>query len=87
MNITRGTNWFELWFDDKEAMISTMIRNMVADLDAGYDYFGKSITNQRKEIEEYKADFEARLDKFKEMEDTAVQRWCYYDMKKRGVIS
>jgi signal transduction protein with GAF and PtsI domain len=86
MNITRGTNWVEMWFKDKECMIDTMVRNMTADLEAGYDYFGKAITDQRNMIDEYKKKFEAQLDSFKEMEDSKVNRWCYYDMKKRGVI-
>ena len=80
-------DWFELWFCDKQCMINCMIRNMQADLDAGYDYFGNSIVKQRQEIETYKAEFDAQMLKFVDMTDEKVQRWCYYDMKKRGVIS
>lgn len=79
-------DWFEMWAADKEAMINTMIRNMTADLDAGYNYFGECIKRQRREIEEYRDQFEREMDAFKEMDEKKVQRWCYYDMRKRGVI-
>jgi hypothetical protein len=84
--IIGNETWFDMWFSDKQNMLDTMVRNMQADLDCGYDYFGKSITSQREMIDEYKKNFDAQMDKFNEMEDRAVNRWCYYDMKKRGVI-
>ena len=87
MRITEGTNWFEIWFQDKNSMLDTMLSNMISDLNNGYDWFGKSITDQRNTIENYKKKFDEQMDKFKEMEDKAVNRWCYYDLKKRGVIS
>lgn len=78
--------WFDIWQDDRECMLSTMICNMAADLNAGYDYFGKCIVNQRKEIENYKKETESAFDLFKTMTEEQVNRWCFYDMKKRGVI-
>lgn len=84
--IIGNETWFDMWYSDKQNMLDTMVRNMQDDLDCGYDYFGKSITSQREMIDEYKKNFDVQMDKFKEMEDTAVNRWCYYDMKKRGVI-
>lgn len=84
----RGENdWFEIWYEDKTAMLNTMLRNMVSDLEVGYNYFGKCITKQREEIDAYKAQFDREMDEFKYMEDKAVRRWCYYDLKKRGAIS
>ena len=80
------SDWFEVWFDDKQSMVSTMVRNMVADLNAGYDYFGSSIVRQREDIEAYNKVFEAELEAFKSMDEKTVNRWCYYDMVKRGVI-
>lgn len=67
-------------------MLSTMIRNMSADLDCGYDYFGKSISQQREAIDEYKKEFDREMEQFKTMDEKQVNRWCFYDMKKRGVI-
>ena len=81
------TKWFEIWFDDKQAMIETMARNIQSDLDAGYNYYGRSITLQRFDLSEYKAKFELQIDEFKKMTDSEVNRWCYYDLKKRGAIS
>lgn len=80
--------WFELWFADKESILETMIRNMTADLDCGYDYFGACIRNQREEIAAYKEKFDLEVDHLKEMEDEKrVERWCYLDLRKRGAIA
>lgn len=84
--ISDRIDWFELWQDDRECMLSTMIRNMAADLNAGYDYFGRCIINQREEIENYKKETESAFDLFKAMTEEQVNRWCFYDLKKRGVI-
>ncbi len=86
MRVTDRNDWFDLWFADKQSMVDTMIKNMTSDLAAGYDYFGTSITNQREMIDRYKAQFDAEMDSFKTMDEKQVNRWCYYDMKKRGVI-
>lgn len=79
--------WFEVWFSDMESLLETMIRNMVADIEAGYNPAGACIMRQNAEITAFKARFDAQVDQFKTMSDSAVQRWCYYDMKKRGAIS
>lgn len=84
--VTDSNEWFEMWHADKKAMISTMISNMAADLNAGYDLYGKSITAQKQMIDDYQKAFEDQLDAFKTMGDEQVNRWCFYDMKKRGVI-
>ena len=84
--ITDRDDWFEIWFEDKKSMVDTMVRNMTSDLDAGYDYFGNSITRQREAIDDYKEKFDDEMDEFKFMTVAEVNRWCYYDMKKRGVI-
>ena len=80
-------DWFELWVADRESMLDTMVRNMRDDLDAGYDYFGKSITRQREEIERFKTEFDADMDKVGEMEPARVQHWCYIRLKKLGAIA
>lgn len=82
-----GGKWFEIWFSDKECIVETMVKNMQDDLAAGYDYFGNSIKGQRKAIDEYKTEFNHQIDAFVEMDEKQVERWCYYDLKKRGVIS
>ena len=84
--ISDRDDWFEIWQADRESILYTMIRNMASDLDNGYDYFGKSIMGQRKMIEEYKAETDKTFDLFKTMEEKEVNRWCFYDLKKRGAI-
>ncbi len=79
-------DWFDIWFSDKQSMIEVMVKNMMSDLDNGYDYFGKSIREQRDVIEAYKAKFDAEMDSFKTMDEKDVNRWCFYDLKKRGAI-
>ena len=83
---TTDWEWFEMWLGDKKNILSIMFKNMQSDLEAGYDPMGNSIKQQVETIDKYRKDIDARLDIFATMEDTAVARWCYYDMKKRGVI-
>lgn len=85
--ITDRNDWFDVWFEDRESILSTMVRNMASDLNAGYDYFGQSITKQKQEIAEYKAQTDKTLDMFKDMDEKAVNRWCFYELKKHGAIS
>jgi hypothetical protein len=87
MKVTDRNDWFDIWFEDKEWILNIMIHNMTADLEAGYDYFGHSIHSQQKKIMEYKAQFESEMDNFKTMDEKQVDRWCFYDMKKRGAIA
>lgn len=81
-----ATNWFEIWVEDKRNMIATMARNMAADLAAGYDYFGKSIQDQIKMIDDYKKAFDEEMDKIAEMEPSRVNHYCYVKLKKAGAI-
>lgn len=79
-------DWFDLWFEDKKSILQTMIQNMADDLEVGYTYFGACIQRQKAMIDEYKKCFDEQMDVFKAMEEKAVNRWCFYDLKKRGAI-
>lgn len=79
--------WFDMWFDYKKGMISTMYHNMTADLECGYNPLGDCIQHQKKAIADYEEDFGNQLMEFTKMEDKVRNRWCYYDMLKRGVIT
>ena len=79
-------NWFNIWYDDKQAMISTMMRNMNADLEAGYSPMGHSIQKQLVEIRQYAEQFDLEMQGFRTMDEAKIQHWCYYDLKRRGVI-
>lgn len=84
--VTDRKDWFDLWFEDKKCIIATMSRNIASDLKAGYDFFGNSIQKQIKGLEEYKAKVDYQLDEFKHMEDKEVNKWCFYELKKKGAI-
>ena len=86
VKVSDRDDWFKLWYKDKKGILDVMVANMVADLNVGYDYFGQSIVNQRNDITDYKRKIDETLDKFKDMDDKAVNRWCFYDLLKRGVI-
>lgn len=79
-------DWFEMFCSDKECIIATMARNMAADLAVGYDYYGASMTRQRAEIDAYRAEYEAELDKIAEMEPSRVNHYCYMKLLKAGAI-
>ena len=78
--------WYNIWIDDKKAMIETMVKNMAADLNAGYSYFGNSIQEQKRKLEAYEKEYHEQLMAFATMKDGEVDRWCYFDILRRGVI-
>ncbi len=80
-------DWFEIWYKDKQGIIDTMVKNMAADLKAGHDYFGKGIKGKMEEIEAYKTKFDEELMSFADMDDKKRNRWCYYDLLRRGAIT
>lgn len=80
-------DWFEIWFEDKKEIISIMLKNMASDLDAGYDPLGKSIRQQRIDIENYQRKFDNEMILLRDMEPNRIQHWCYMDLKRRGAIS
>ena len=79
-------DWFEIWKEDRESMLNTMVKNMTSDLEAGYNYIGKSITEQREAIDEFKRNYEADLDHIGDMYPNKVQHWCYIRLVKLGAI-
>lgn len=85
--ITDRDDWFDIWFEDRESILNTMIKNMVSDLNAGYNYSGQNITHQKQEIAEYRVQTDKTLDMFKDMDEKAVNRWCFYELKKHGAIA
>ena len=79
-------NWLNLFVEDKESLIDTMVRNMNSDLENGYNYFGNSIQRQIAELNAFKAKFDAEMESFKTMTPEQVDHWCFIDLKKRGAI-
>ena len=80
-------NWAEIWHLDTKAMLSTMLENMAADLRAGYDPEGASITRQLSDIFAYKTARAAEASKLAAMTPADANKWCYRDLKRRGVIA
>lgn len=78
--------YFNLWLEDVDSIIETMYKNMEADREAGYQFNGASLTRQRQEIADRQAERAKTLDLFKSMTEYDVNRWCYYDLLKRGAI-
>lgn len=81
----KETDYTELWVLDKKSVLTTMHKNLTMDLEAGYDYFGKSIQNQLAEIIKYTADYECQLMELAERKNPNY--WCYLDMVRRGAIA
>lgn len=83
----KGRNdWEELWDADKKSVLDTMVKNMVSDLSNGYDYFGACIAKQRLDIDRYQKEYADQLMVFATMDEQSINKWCYYDMKRRGAI-
>ena len=79
-------DWFEMWFDDKKSIISTMERNIQSDLDAGYDPLGHIITKQVDDLNDYIDQFNYDIEMLQMMTEEETNHWCRLDMKKRGAI-
>lgn len=78
--------WQTMWIDDKKSMISVMYGNLHADLDAGYDPVGNSIKRQLETICDYVARYEHELMQLASMTDAQAERWCKFDLIRRGAI-
>lgn len=87
VRITDRSDWFSLWLEDKQSILDTMIRNLQADLSAGYYYNGNSAVSQRENIKAYQAQMNEEMKNFRTMTDSQVNHWRFYDMKRRGVIA
>jgi len=79
-------DWFEMWCNDYDCLIYTAVRNLKADLEAGYNPNGESIKRSREVITEFENRYMNGLEKMKGLTENQIQCWCYLDMKKRGAI-
>lgn len=84
--VTDRNDWKEIWTLDKQSIIKTMRQNLASDLVAGYDVFGMNIQKQLLEIAAYEDDFNRKVSEMNRMTDVAANKYCYYDLKKRGAI-
>lgn len=85
---TKHIDWITMWIEDKLSMIDTMHRNMQSDLNAGYSLTSNAILQQKENIENYEKNTFDQMDKILcSMTEQQGNKWCYYDMLRRGVIS
>lgn len=84
--VTDSNEWRKMWDSDKRAMIDTMRRNLAADITAGYSMRGRSVQNQIHDIDEYEYDYFEQIRKLDSMSESEANKWCFYDMKRRGAI-
>lgn len=82
----RKEDYISMWDEDKKSILTIMYRNMTSDLEAGYDVNGKSIRQQMEDIDSYRNKYYDEMEKLIAMEESAANRWCFMDMKRRGVI-
>lgn len=83
---TDKIDFVALWIDDKQSIIETMLKNMNADINAGYDPHGANIEKQRAAIREYVAAYNAELMKIADKTPQAAARFCKFDLIRRGAI-
>lgn len=84
--VTDRKDWFDLWFRDKQSMLALMVENLADDLRAGYCYCGVSATRQRAEIERYALEMDDQITVLFRKTYEERNRWCFYDMKRRGAV-
>lgn len=80
------TYWQDMWISDKRSMVETMLRNIAADIAAGYNPVGDCIKRQREELRKYEEQFDRELMALADMTEEKAERWCKYDLIRRGAV-
>lgn len=86
MRVTDRKDWYNLWMEDKISMIQTMRNNLASDIKNDYNLLSMTIQKQIIDIVNYEREYERQFEKFSLMSDKEINKWCYYDLKKRGAI-
>lgn len=81
-----GENWYRIYLQDRRAMLDTMQRNLLSDLDAGYSPQGQSVTTQRKRIDDFKKEFASAIDMLRTISANEREYWCYCELLTLGAI-
>ena len=81
------SDWFEIWCEDWEGLITTQSLNIKAELDAGWKWKSDRVQHEVNVLNQFQNTYRLQLGRFAEMEEKQVQRWCYYDLLRRGAIS
>ena len=78
--------WIEMWNDDKRSVVATMYRNLTADIEAGYDFFGHSVYQEHAAITEYAAKWERQIAELARLDTDAKGRRCFEWLRDCGAI-
>ena len=87
MKYTDRNDWYELWRSDKDSIITTMVSNLHADLQAGYQPTGDSVGRQLATIADYRFNVNVQVGRLLNMSFDERNRWCFNDLLKRGAIA
>ena len=79
-------DWFTLWEEDRKSILATMQANMASDLECGYSTNSNSIKEQRADIAALEQEVADAYESFKNMTEVEVNRWCFYELKRKGAI-
>ena len=82
-----GGEWFDLWRSGKDTILRTMVSNLHADLEAGYQPTGDSVGRQLATIADYRNNTNVQIMRLLNMTPEARDRWCFDDMLKHGTIT
>lgn len=87
LRVTDRKDWRDIWEEDKLSIIRTMRANLASDITTGnYDLLGLTIQKQITDIEEYERGVLRQQKELDKMDEKTANKWCYYNLKKRGVI-
>lgn len=86
MGYSKKVDYFEMWREDRQTILCIMFRNMNADLCAGYNPFGPSITRQMRQIDEFRKQYDDNMKALREKTEEQANRWCYVELLRTGVI-
>lgn len=79
-------DWFNVWEEDRRAMLQVMYTNLASDIDAGYSLTGNAVIKQRNLIAETEKAIADAYEAFKSLTEKEVNRWCFYELKRKGAI-
>lgn len=80
------TDWKQMWKEDANSMLATMLENMACDARHGYDMRGKSMQEYHREITRYMYWIQDSMNAMEKMNEEEAQRWAHRDLKRRGAI-
>ena len=78
--------YYEMLKQDRRSILEIMTRNYLSDLEAGYDYFGKSLTDERFVMEQYARQTRDIIAELDQLDERTRERKARAILKKSGAI-